>query len=306
MELSTSTNLLFLRPDKSIYPPKLAVEKIVNAGFRTLDFNFYDWVITKGSPYMEKEGDAWLEGMGEHAETLGVKYKQAHAHFYNFVTNTMTEEERDWHQKQVVRSIRGAGVLGAEVVVTHPCTCFSAEGNYRKISRDRNRDYFLKLLEETKDVNIKIALENMTDLDTAPKRKYCAVPEELVELVDAIHDERLGICWDFEHGDMMKQNQPEIVKYLGKRLVATHISEQHGHDPVCLTHRLPMTGRIQWEPIMKVLYEIGYDGCFSYEAHNYLNTLPDCAIDSALKLAHDIGEYLMNLGRDVDVSVGGK
>ena len=304
MDLSTSTNLLFLRPYKRIYPPKLAVEKIVNAGFSTLDFNFYDWVITQGSPYMEKDGDGWLEEMAEQADMLGVRYKQAHAHFYNFVSDTMPDEEKDRQQKQVVRSIRGAGILKAEVVVTHPCTCYSAEGSYRKISKEKNREYFLKLLDETKDVNIKIALENMTDIDTAPKRKYGAVPEELMELVDSIHDPRIGICWDFEHGDLMKQNQPEIIRYFGRHLMATHVSEQHGYYPVYLTHRLPMTGMIQWEPIMKALYEIGYEGCFSYEAHNYLNTLPDCAIDSALKLAHDIGGYLMKLGRGADGSFG--
>ncbi len=300
MKLSTSTNLLFLRPDKRIYPPKQAVEKIVKAGFDTLDFNFYDWVITKGSPYMEEDGDAWLAGMAVQARQLGVRYCQAHAHFYNFASDTLGDQERAWQQKQVVRSIRGAGVLGAEVVVTHPCTCFAQEGNYRTISKERNRRYFLELLEETRDVNIRIALENMADVDTAPKRKYCADPEELADLVDSIHDERLGICWDFEHGDLMGQNQPEIVRYLGKRLIATHVSEQHGYAPVYLTHRLPMTGMIRWEPIMKALRDIEYNGCFSYEAHNYLNALPDCAIDSALKLAWDIGRYLMDLYTNIE------
>ena len=54
----------------TIYPPRLSVEKIVNAGFKTLDFNFYDWVITAGSPYMEQDGDEWLYGMAAQAEEL--------------------------------------------------------------------------------------------------------------------------------------------------------------------------------------------------------------------------------------------
>lgn len=304
MKLSTSTNLLFLRPDGEIYPPEKAVEKIVKAGFRMLDFNFYDWVITKGSPYMATDGDAWLYTMAEQAQRLGVSYEQAHAHFYNFLSETLTDEEREWQQKQVIRTIKAAKILGAKVVVTHPATSYYAGGSYRDISREKNREYFLRLLEETKDTDIRIAIENMTDVDTVPRRKYCAVPEEIVDLVDWIHDSRIGVCWDFEHGDLMKQDQPEVVRYLGKRLMATHVSDQHSHYPVHLTHRLPMTGTMDWEPIMRALYETGYDGCFSFEAHNYLNVLPDCAIDSALSLAHDIGNYLMTLGRGAGDSNG--
>lgn len=298
MKLSTSTNLLFLRPDGSIYPPESAVEKIVNAGFRVLDFNFYDWVITKGSPYMEPDGDVWLASMAEQAQKLGVQYEQAHAHFYNFASSDISSDQREWQEKQVLRSIRGAALLGAKVVVTHPCTFFTREGSYSRLSKKKNREYFLRLLERTESLNIKIALENMTDIDTAPVKKYCAVPEELGELIACIDSDRIGVCWDFEHGGLMKQDQPKIVEYFGDQLLATHVSDSHGYRPVYLTHRLPMTGTIDWEPIMKALRKIGYQGCFSYEAHNYLNVLPDCAIDSALRLAHDIGTYLMELGGD--------
>ncbi len=300
MRLSTSTNLLFLRPNGKIYPPKQAVEKIVNAGFTTLDFNFYDWVITKDSPYMREDGDEWLYEMAEQAEALGVKYLQSHAHFYDFLSETMDMEEKQRQQRQVLRSIRGAGILGSKVVVTHPCTRYTAEGNYRSASLYGNREYFKRLLEDTQDTGVCLAIENMTDVDTVPRKKFGASPEELVELIESVADPRLGVCWDFEHGDLMGQNQPEVIRYFGRHLMATHVSDQHGFYPVYLTHRLPMTGTIQWEPIMRALYETGYTGCFSFEAHNYLNALPDCAIESALKLAYDIGTYLMGLGRNAD------
>lgn len=295
MKLSTSTNILFLRPDGSIYPPKKAVEQIVKAGFRYLDFNFYDWVKTQGSPYMGTDGDQWFKEMVLQAETLGVSYEQAHAHFFNFADPNLGEEDYRWHQKQVIRSIKNAAFMGAKVIVSHPCTVFSREGSYYRISKEKNVEYFKKVLDETKDTGIKIALENMTDIDTAPKKKYCAEPGELAELVDLLGDERIGVCWDFEHGDLMGQNQPEIVKFFGELLIATHVSDSHGYFPVHLTHRLPMTGTIDWREIVEALREINYQGCFSYEAHNYLNTLPDCAVDSALHLAWDIGNYLMEM-----------
>jgi len=46
---------------------------------------------------------------------------------------------------------------------------------------------------------------------------------------------------------------------------------------------------------MPVLTEIGYTGDFSFEAHNYANRLPDRLLPTAVKLAYEIGEYLMEL-----------
>lgn len=297
MKLSTSTNLLFLRPGGHIYSPQKAVEKIVASGFRTLDFNFYDWVITKGSPYMKNDGDDWLLTMREQAERLGVRYEQSHATFFNFLDPMLNHEMWEVKQAEVVRSIRNAYLLGSNVAVIHPASVYDEEGRVDlKTSREKNIAYFERIMTETAEWPIKIAIENMTDVDTAPKRKYCARPEELIDLVDSISDDRIGICWDFEHGYLMGQNQPEIVGQIGKRLMATHISDAHGFYPVHLTHRLPLTGKIEWEPIVQALVKSGYEGCFSFEAHNYMNTLPDGCIDSALALAHDVGEYLMSFG----------
>ena len=300
MKLSTSTNLLFLRPDGKIYPPKKAVEKIVASGFRTLDFNFYDWVITKGSPYMEPDGDEWLISMKEQADQLGVRYEQSHATFFNFLDPAFDEATWESKQAEVVRSVRNAYILGSDVVVLHPASVYDGEGNLDlTASCEKNIEYYERLIKETSEWPIKIAIENMTDVDTAPKKKYCARPEELINLVDSIKSDRIGICWDFEHGYLMEQNQPEIVEKLGKRLLATHISDAHGFYPVYLTHRLPLTGKTEWAPIVQALVKSGYEGCFSFEAHNYMNTLPDRCIDSGLALAHDVGEHLMSLGENV-------
>lgn len=46
----------------------------------------------------------------------------------------------------------------------------------------------------------------MCDFSIAPRRKYCATPEELVDFIDEFNDYRLGICWDFEHADIMKRD----------------------------------------------------------------------------------------------------
>lgn len=246
---------------------------------------------------MAEDGDAWLGTMREQAEQLGVRYEQSHATFFNFLDPALDRDTWELKQKEVVRSIKNAYLLGSEVVVLHPASVYNVEGVLDlAASREKNIAYFERVLKETEEWPIKIAIENMTDVDTFPKKKYCARPEELIDLVDSISGDRIGICWDFEHGYLMEQNQPDIVWLLGKRLFATHISDAHGFHPVYLTHRLPLTGKVDWKPIVQALTKSGYEGCFSFEAHNYLNALPDVCIDSALALAHDVGEYLMRYG----------
>lgn len=296
MRLSTSTNLLFLRPDQSIYPIDRAMEAIFRAGFREMDMNFYDWATTPGSPYLEGDWQGWLELVLETQRRLGIVFSQSHAYFYDFANEGMGEEERRRCEEQTLRSIRCARAMGVKTLVVHPCTVLGAD-NMVRASKEANIRYYGQLLEETADYGVTFAIENMWDADIAPRRKYCAVPEELVDLVDSLGDPRIGICWDFEHGDLMGQDQPAVIRYLGRRLKATHVSEQHGFSDLGKLHRLPLSGNIRWQPIMEALRDIGYDGCFSYEVNNYMNFLPDSCIPEALRVACLVGQHLMGMAR---------
>lgn len=294
MKLSTSTNLLFLRPDGRVFPLPEAMELMRDAGFIYQDLNFYDWCTTEGSPYMTEKWQEWLEGVLDAKDRLGVQYDQSHAYFFEFLSHELDSSEKERQQEQVLRSLFCCKQLGVKTAVVHPCTVYGTDHMVAD-SKEANIRYFNDLLEKTKDSNIVLAIENMVDLTMYPTRKYCAVPEELVDLVDSMNDPRIKICWDFEHGDIMQQDQPRIIRMLGQRLAATHVSEQHGWKELYLMHRLPLFGKIEWKPIMEALKDIRYSECFSYEAHNYLNVLPDSCIKPALQVAYLVGEYLMSM-----------
>lgn len=135
----------------------------------------------------------------------------------------------------------------------------------------------------------------MCDFAIAPKRKFCAYPDELMELVESFSDNRIGVCWDFEHADIMGQNQVEALKIIGGKLYATHVSDTHSRTDSTLMHVLPMTGGIKWREIMQTLTEIGYDKVFCLEVHNFANALPDETLSTALRLAYEVGDYLIKL-----------
>ena len=82
--------------------------------------------------------------------------------------------------------------------------------------------------------------------------------------------------------------------YIGELLFATHVSDTYSKTDNTLMHVLPMTGTVPWGEVMQTLKEIDYQGDFCYEVHNYLNRLPDAVIETALRLAYEIGVYLVS------------
>lgn len=56
------------------------------------------------------------------------------------------------------------------------------------VSEEKNAEYFRELLEKTARFDMAFAVENMCDITIAPKRKFGAYPEELVNLAKRVGD----------------------------------------------------------------------------------------------------------------------
>lgn len=297
MRMGTSTNILFGRPDGTRVTLAHTLTMAAEAGFSNFDLNFYDWSLP-GSPFLTEGWREWIEEAAETAKNLEVSFGQCHAYFYNFLDPSLSDAERERHLLLQRRSLECSRLLGAHTCVLHPETASNAM-NQRAASLDANIRYYEGVLDWPETRGMRIALENMCDFGIAPRRKFGAYPEELAELVDALRSDRIGVCWDFEHGDIMDLDQPAALRFLGRRLFATHVSDTYSKTDNRLMHVLPMTsGTIDWPSMMRTLKEIGYQGEFCYEAHNYLNRLPDEVIPTAMKLAFQIGVYLMKIWED--------
>ena len=116
--------------------------------------------------------------------------------------------------------------------------------------------------------------------------------EELVELVDAVGMENVGICWDLEHASIMKQDQPKAMKLMGKRLKVTHVSDQTGGDNI---HVMPFQGVTDWNAAMEALADIGYEGNLNFEAQWFLNKVPMGLVMPSLRYSVEVGNYLIEL-----------
>ena len=290
MRLSTSTNIYFNRPDHTKAKIEESVRLCGEAGYRVMDMNFYDCTSFK-LPFVTDEWDSWIHGICDVADQYHIEFSQAHANFYNFCDPNA--ENKEFLDRMVLRSIDCAKILGVKWLVIHAGTDFASPHLVRS-SKEKNIEYFKPVIEYAAKNNVGIAIENLWDLNIAPLRRYTTTAEELVDLVDALHMdyENVGICWDVEHADIMKQTQVPALKMIGKRLKATHISDNVG---INYDHVLPFSGYTNWAEFMKLLKEIEYRGDFTYEIHRYTSQIPDALVPAALKYSVEVGNYLLSL-----------
>ncbi len=295
MRLSTSTNIYFNRPDGTKATIEKSIEYCSLAGYEVMDLNFHDCATFK-TPFVESEKNwrNWLEGIQACTLKFPIEFSQAHSSFYNFCDINLSPDHRKQLDMLVYRSITSASLLGIPWIVIHAGTHFdSARLVYD--SKRLNLEYFLPLLEFSSKLGVGIAVENLWDLNISPKRRYTTTAEELVDFVDSTgaSSSEIGICWDFEHANIMGQDQKKALALVGTRLKATHVSDNNG---MFNDHILPFEGKTDWYEIMNILDSMeSYAGDFTYEIHRHTSNVPEELVPAALKRSFEVGEFLLSL-----------
>ncbi len=288
MQLSTSTNIYFNRPDGTKGSLAQCIHYCGQAGFRNMDISFLDYTNFR-SAFVTDEYRAWIDQGIEIAQSYGIAFHQAHAPFYNFCdANASNKEELD---KLILRSIDCAAKAGVKWMAIHAGTDYDSPF-MRRSSKEKNREYLLPVIEYAAKRGVGIAIENLWDLNIAPRKRYTAMAEDLVDLVDSFGADNVGVCFDVEHAVISNLDPVKELEVIGNRLRSTHISD-------CINveadHLLPFHGKTNWEPFMKKLGSMGYAGDFAYEIHRYTQYMPDDLVPSALERAVTVGNYLLSL-----------
>ena len=165
--------------------------------------------------------------------------------------NDPDEETRRDAAAHLLDEIRFAEEAGAGILVAHFGT------------NDQSRKTVMELLDKTKDLRVRLTVENMT----GGLRPYAA-------FVDKIGSKRFGLTVDIGHlrdpdgiNPMIKQGRAaEVLAEGGKRVWHLHL-----HDTFNLKtkpdHRAPMhpDGLIEWGEVFAGLRAIDYRGIFLFE-----------------------------------------
>lgn len=237
---------------------ELKCELAKNAGFRHIAVNYTE--------VLGKTEEEWKEITDDIQRILSknrLACVQTHPHYYDLlISSEIIDENLEFAIRQ---SIISSGKLGAEYCVFHPRSSIST-GYRTSRSFDDNKKMFSEYFELALRHGTSIAAEN---LPIFPSQKqimpfYSANFEDLMELVDSFKDDRVGICWDFGHANLLNYEQAEAIKYLGSRIRCTHIHNNFGWRD---DHSTPDIGNIPWDRVMAAMKTIGYSGPLTLETH---------------------------------------
>lgn len=286
MRLSTTTTILSnndpTAPEESVFR---AMRLCKQAGFVHLDMNFHTQA-QPGYPLAANGWQCWVEKVLALSQELGVTFYQAHAFHYITRESTSDKIDRPWYEERIRRSILAAKSLGVRWIVQHPSD-FDADDVYDfDKARRYNLDYWSPFVDFAPRNGVGFAFENM--FQSGHHERYCSQVEELIDLVDAFKDPRVGVCWDTGHASVAGQDQSAAIRMLGHRLKATHIHDNHGL-PYGDEHLTPYFGSIAWKDILQALGEIGYDGNFSFEIKHASQPLPPQLCADMLRFLYAMG-----------------
>ncbi len=287
--MKISTNNYFLIKKKGEFE---SVRILKEAGFDYIDFSFdaYTWTELLDEENFTKK----IQEVKKYANQMGITFNQAHAPFGSSVGN---EEKDEKIFQAIVNSIKYASILGAEIIVVHPKQHLEYKYNV-ELLKQMNDEFYKRLIPYCEKYKVKVAVENMWRYQPISDRvieSTCARPEEFVDYVDSANSPWIVACLDVGHAALVDQDIAPFIKTLSaKRLKALHI---HDVDYINDNHTLPGFGKINFEPVVKALKEIGYEGVFTLECSSFFNHFNrDYDIDflpTAAKFMADRTKYLI-------------
>lgn len=275
--------------DEPISAFKRCFELIKGAGYDRVDISF--WGLSVPDKWFMRDGwEETVAEIGELAKAQGLPIHQTHANTYS--GKQWDDPNFPGHEfmlESCMRAVKATALVGGKWVVMHPMNLPNDPLYNREKARDAAIRQLAPYIEEAKKLGVGIAVENMVDF-RGYRRRYCAGDiYELIDLVDTVNDDSVGICLDTGHANLGGIDSAAAIYEIGKRLKATHINDNHGGSAD--EHLFPYFGNLDWQNISKALTDVGYDGDFAYEAGS--RSIPDELLPYWLEYTARLGRYIM-------------
>ncbi len=259
------------------------------AGFKNIGISFEKTSLKK------EEAPRIAEYVNSICEKYEINCVQTHLPCYPDYESS--EVFNDETEESIHAALRISGEIGAAWCVHHARnavnssyrTSAALEDNYRAIS---------SYLETAEKYNTGIAVENLPCF--APVNFYTSNFSDLAELVDKFASPRVGVCWDTGHAKTLQYSQRAALRYLGSRVVCTHVHDNHINHVHNASEKedlhLPITyGRTDWGDIAYGFADIGYDGPLTAEtmmSYTWGKRYPDYLVLSFMKYNLRTIEYV--------------
>ena len=280
--------------------PAEAVKCYRNTGFRYLDYSFYTVLQRENSPYLEESDRFWKAEVMETAraaQECSFTFVQAHTPAYNPLGNF----DHARCMRAVHRSVEACGLLQIPNAVIH--TSYSPRHRYKRDQHayfEYNREFLSPLLETAEKYGVTLCFEN----STSGNMKDLYFPRSAAEMNEFAafmgNHPLLKCCWDTGHALMENLDQYAELTALKENLRAVHIHDNNGSADL---HLAPFCGKLHLDSILRALADMKFQGCFTFEADNFMNSsrqentplkqLPAELRIEGLSLLYKIGKFAL-------------
>ena len=231
-----------------------------DAGFTYVDISY------EGLVYQYSK--EWEENFLRALDNTGLIPYQSHALFLNAIVREGDHLRMNLSPEQktaLERMFQVAGRRGTKLMIFHPQFLYPDLWGDEWLAEHLrvNVEFFEWMGRLAKPHGIRIAVETMANLGLY--RHYCTRIEELEELVDTRREkdpEVFGICVDTGHLHFAGYAPHEVVRRIGKKIIAFHIQDNY----TCTDqHNLPPFGTIDWNAFIDAVREVGFEGPLTFE-----------------------------------------
>lgn len=287
MLLSTQTGNIF-----GTFGEQEGLKVLKEAGYDALDMSLFAMSRDPNCVYAGESYREHAEQLRKWADEIGMPFNQSHVPFTFNWKNANEFEER--FMPLNIKGIEISGILGVKTAVVHPYHYTQFMGHEEEIF-EINMDFYKRLLPYAKEYDVKIAIENMWQVE--PKRKYiyasaCGKAEELCRYIDTLDDEHFVACLDLGHCGLVGEEAQDAIRILGHdRLKALHVHDNNYRED---SHTVPGLSLMNWDEITKALADIDYDGEFTLEADAFLRYFEKDFKPTACRFMIDRSRYLID------------
>lgn len=168
-------------------------------------------------------------------------------------------------KKAILNAIKATKILSCEWGAYHPKTSFKDNFNPKTSLKDNIREISI-YLEEAEKQGVGIAIENIPIHPDCPQYRFFSSDyEDLNELTESFKSDKIGICWDFGHANLMGFRQEKAFELLGEKIKIVHIANNYRFID---DHNMPTFGYVDWKSVMPAFYKCGYKGDFNLEVRH--------------------------------------
>ncbi len=258
---------------------KRALEIAKEVGADAVDFTLHWFDITtydyRDPKSVYAKGDdaviAHFTELREYAKSLGLIINQTHGRGEGFKN---IKEEDDAQVENARLDLLATKALGAEVCVIHAPTSINLGAHPDPVMmRDLHFDQYMRMLPYAAKYGVKLATETFGDAV-----KYNAVDffGDIKEFEDSYwriknaspYADYFTICADTGHSNKASRfgnpTPADVIRRMGSEVTVLHLND---NNKMVDQHKIPMTGDIDWDDVMKALEEIGYNGIYNLELH---------------------------------------